>query len=84
MEGSAFTDVLECLVDPVSYFICQGALLKEAVDDVEWTKGAVTIELVRDPPVVRFKSSRDGLALEVRFFVIVLLFIYLFICLSAH
>lgn len=65
LEGVPFTDILEYVEEPTSYFIGQGLLLKEAVYDMEWTKGDVAVELRRDPSLLKFTSSNQGRAIEV-------------------
>lgn len=41
------------------------SLVKEALDDIKWTKGDTRVTLVRDPSSLTIASSKDGVALEV-------------------
>jgi cell cycle checkpoint protein len=43
---------------------CPGALLKEAVDDLEWPGGSVVIKLTRDPAAISMVARGTG-SLEV-------------------
>lgn len=45
--------------------LCPGPLLKEAVDDLEWPGGPVSLRLARDPAAVSLAASGTG-SLEVR------------------
>eukprot|EP00878_Enallax_costatus_P029692 GHUV01032234.1.p1 GENE.GHUV01032234.1~~GHUV01032234.1.p1 ORF type:complete len:198 (+),score=52.55 GHUV01032234.1:494-1087(+) len=62
--GTLETDTPEDLTDywaePVSYFLVQGPLLKEAVDDLEWPGGPVALKLARDPAAVSLAASGTG------------------------
>lgn len=42
------------------YYILSGPLLKEAVDDLEWPGGSVTLRLARDPAAVSLTASGTG------------------------
>ena len=75
-EQFPFLDFLETFVEPVSYFIGPGALIKEAVDDMEWlssssraTNTGVEITLHRDPGAVIMScfSHTQTQSLEVKF-----------------
>jgi hypothetical protein len=39
--------------------------MKEALDDIKWTKGDTRVSLVRDPSSLTIASSKDGVSLEV-------------------
>lgn len=58
-------DLADYWEDPSSYFIAQGALLKEAIEDLDWTKGEVTVDLLRDPRKLKLKSSKGAQSLEI-------------------
>ncbi|GAB4823845.1 hypothetical protein N2152v2_010891 [Parachlorella kessleri] len=59
-------EMMDWWEDPSSYFLLQGSLLKEAIDDLEWTGGDVEISLKSDPPKLRLTSTRTG-SLEIDF-----------------
>ncbi|WIA42473.1 hypothetical protein OEZ86_008467 [Tetradesmus obliquus] len=58
------SDMTDYWREPASYFLLKGALLKEAVDDLEWPGGSVAIRLSRDPPALSMAAAGTG-ALEV-------------------
>lgn len=52
--------------EPCSYFLLQGDLLKEAIEDCEWTGGDVEIIMQRDPACLKFYSQSSN-SVEVEF-----------------
>eukprot|EP00887_Chlorella_sp_A99_P004710 scaffold4.g4710.t1 len=60
------TDLAEGWQQPQSYFIAQGGLLKEVIDDLEWTGGEVAVAMRRNPPELRFLSTKQANSLEAR------------------
>ena len=58
-------DLQDFWEEPGSYFILPGMLLREATEDLEWTGGAVTLQMRRDPPRLRFLSEKQGSSLQV-------------------
>jgi hypothetical protein len=68
---------------PECSFIVPGSVLREALDDLEWTRGDVALTVRRDPRGVRLSSVQGALALEVghRFF-FVCLFVFFFFFLN--
>ena len=63
-EETPFYDLLDNF-DPASYFIGSGSVIKEAIDDMEWAHGSVTITMNRDPPELKFSSAKDNRRIEV-------------------
>lgn len=49
---------------PLTFLLCAGGLLKEAVDDLEWPGGSVSIRLNRDPAGISMAATGTG-SLEV-------------------
>lgn len=60
------TDLAEGWQQPQSYFIAQGGLLKEVIDDLEWTGGEVAVAMRRNPPELRFLSTKQANSLEIQ------------------
>jgi hypothetical protein len=59
-------DLQEGWEPPECSFIVPGSVLREVLDDLEWTKGDVALKVRRDPWSVGFSSVQGQLALEVR------------------
>lgn len=65
MESPDHRDLTDYWQDPSSYFIAPGSLLKEAVEDLDWVKGEVSIEMTRDPRKLRFLSAKGAQSLDI-------------------
>jgi len=65
MESPDHRDLTDYWQDPSSYFIAPGSLLKEAVEDLDWVKGEVSIEMMRDPRRLRFLSAKGAQSLDI-------------------
>lgn len=59
-ETPLLRDLGDYWEEPSSYFLGQGQLFKEVIDDLEWAGGAVQLNLIRDPPAIRFSSVGSG------------------------
>eukprot|EP00877_Chromochloris_zofingiensis_P014762 jgi/Chrzof1/953/Cz01g34290.t1 len=60
LEQPVPQDMTDYWADPVSYFLAQGTILKEAIDDLEWPGGSVQITMQRDPAKLTLKSTGNG------------------------
>ena len=49
LETPAAQDLEEYWEEPASYFLCHGAMMKEAVDDLEWPNSPIEVRMVREP-----------------------------------
>ncbi|KAI8464584.1 MAG: hypothetical protein J3K34DRAFT_526071 [Monoraphidium minutum] len=65
LEQAVPGDLTEYWAEPVSYFLMKGALLKEAVDDLEWPNGPVALALQRDPRRITLRAAGTAGALEI-------------------
>ncbi|GLC35970.1 hypothetical protein PLESTF_001245000 [Pleodorina starrii] len=65
MEAEAVVDLGEYWTEPASSFLCQGLVLKEAVDDLELAGGAVELWVQRDPQRLVLSAAGHGASLEV-------------------
>lgn len=53
-------DLSDYWTDPTSYFLLPGALLKEAVEDLEWPGGDVDLSLQQQPRAISLKARGHG------------------------
>lgn len=79
-EEISFLDLGDHFQDPISYFIGYSNMIKEAIDDMEWTQGGngkdrapVALTLVRDPPALNFSSTKGNMMIQVSFEIYLLL-----------
>lgn len=67
LETPAVQDLEEYWEEPVSYFLCNGVMMKEAADDLEWPNSAVELRMVMEPErrlVLSASGSSGGLEVE--------------------
>ncbi|KAF6260189.1 hypothetical protein COO60DRAFT_1700427 [Scenedesmus sp. NREL 46B-D3] len=60
MEQGLPCDMTDYWQEPASYFLLRGALLKEAVEDLEWPGGCVAVRLARDPARISMAARGTG------------------------
>ncbi|KAK9785180.1 hypothetical protein WJX73_005914 [Symbiochloris irregularis] len=65
-------EISEYWQEPSSYFLAPGAMLREAIEDLEWaacsgaqTQGSVTVHLKRSPPSITLSAS-DAAELSIK------------------
>lgn len=60
LDHDVHKDLMDYWTDPESYFMAQGSILQEAIDDLEWPGGSVKVSMARDPQKLTLESKGNG------------------------